>query len=291
MLLLLSMVVFLSVRAAGDPTLQLLGQTYTEEDYQRAHHLLGLDQPIYVQYARFLAGAVRGDFGTAVTSGQPVRLLLEQRLPNTLQLAFSAFALIAVFGVALGVLSAVRRDTVLDKLIKIFAVIGVGAPNFWIAIMLIMLLGGILRLLPTSGSGGLDHLVLPAFVLAWPGLAGMVRVVRSGMLEVLDSEYVKFARLKGLPERAVIYKHALKNAMLPALTFGGLSLAGLLNGSVVVEVVFGWPGIGRLMLQGIAERDVGIVQATVLTAGSFYVLMSLIVDILYGYLDPRITYR
>jgi peptide/nickel transport system permease protein len=291
MLLLLSMVVFLGVRATGDPALQLLGQTYTEEDYQRTRHLLGLDQPIWVQYEVFIRNAMHGDFGSAVTSGQPVRNLLLQRLPNTLQLAFSAFALVTIVGIALGVLSAVKRGTLLDSVIKVFAVLGVAAPNFWIAIMLIMLFGGILRLLPTNGSGGLDHLILPAFVLGWPGLAGMARVVRASMLEVLDSEYVKFARLKGLPEWLVVYKHALKNAMIPALTFGGLSLAGLLNGSVVVEVVFGWPGIGRLMLQGIAERDVGIVQATVLTAGLFYVVMSLVVDILYGYVDPRITYK
>jgi peptide/nickel transport system permease protein len=156
--------------------------------------------------------------------------------------------------------------------------------------MLILLFGAILGWLPTYGRGGIDHFLLPAFVLGWSAMAGMVRLGRSSMLDVLDSEYVKFARIKGLSERIVIYKHALKNAVIPLLTFSGLTLAGLLNGSVAVEVVFAWPGIGRLMLEGISRRDFPIVQATVLAAGFFYIFTALLVDILYAYVNPRIRY-
>ena len=214
-----------------------------------------------------------------------------QRLPATLQLAGVAFLLTIIVGIPLGVLSAVKRDSIFDHFGKFFAVLGIATPNFWIAIMLILLFGAILGWLPTFGKGGIDHYILPAFVLSWGGMAGIVRLVRSSMLDVLDSEYVKFARVKGLPEKMVVYKHALKNAVIPALTFSGLTLAGLLNGSVAVEVVFAWPGIGRLLLQGINQRDFPIIQATVMAAGLFYVVISLIVDILYAYVNPRIRYE
>jgi peptide/nickel transport system permease protein len=172
----------------------------------------------------------------------------------------------------------------------LFAVLGIATPSFWIAIMLVLLFGPILGWLPTFGRGGPSHFILPAFVLSWASMAGVVRLSRSSMLEVLDSEYVKFARIKGLRERVVIYKHAMKNAIIPVLTFGGLTLAGLLNGSVVIEVVFAWPGIGRLLLQGINQRDFPVVQATVLAAGAFYIVTALLVDILYAYVNPRIRY-
>jgi peptide/nickel transport system permease protein len=218
------------------------------------------------------------------------RDVLLERLPATLQLAAAAFVLSIAVGIPLGVLSAVKRDSILDNAGKLFATLGIATPNFWIAIMLILLFGAILGWLPTYGRGGIDHFLLPAFVLGWSAMAGMVRLGRSSMLDVLDSEYVKFARIKGLSERIVIYKHALKNAVIPLLTFSGLTLAGLLNGSVAVEVVFAWPGIGRLMLEGISRRDFPIVQATVLAAGFFYIFTALLVDILYAYVNPRIRY-
>ena len=194
-------------------------------------------------------------------------------------------------GIPLGIFSALKRDTFLDSFGKFFAILGIATPNFWIAIMLILLFGAILGWLPTYGRGGIDHFVLPAFVLGWSAMAGMVRLGRSSMLDVLDSEYVKFARVKGLAERLVVWKHALKNAVIPLLTFGGLTLAGLLNGSVAVEVVFAWPGIGRLMLEGITRRDFPIVQATIMAAGLFYIVTALLVDILYAYVNPRIRYE
>jgi peptide/nickel transport system permease protein len=290
-LLVLSLAVFLSVHLTGDPAQYLLGPEGTQEDYEQLKKNLGLDKPLPVQYALFLGNVVQGDFGVSHITGQPARETLMERFPATLELAGVAFLLTMLIGIPLGVVSAVKRDTIIDQFGKFFAVLGIATPHFWVAIMLILLFGAILGWLPTFGRGGIEHFILPAFVLSWGGMAGIVRLVRSSMLEVLDSEYVKFARVKGLPEQRVIYKHALKNAIIPALTFGGLTLAGLLNGSVAIEVVFAWPGIGRLMLQGISQRDFPIIQATVLAAGLFYIVISLIVDILYAYVNPRIRYE
>jgi peptide/nickel transport system permease protein len=290
-LLVLSLAVFLSVHLTGDPALYLLGPEGTQQDYDQLKKNLGLDKPLPVQYALFLGNVVQGDFGKSHITGQSARKTLLERFPATIELAGVAFLLTMAVGIPLGILSAVKRDTIIDQFGKFFAVLGIATPHFWVAIMLILLFGAILGWLPTFGRGGLDHFILPAFVLSWGGMAGIVRLVRSSMLEVLDSEYVKFARVKGLTENMVIYKHALKNAVIPALTFGGLTLAGLLNGSVAIEVVFAWPGIGRLMLQGINQRDFPIIQATVLAAGTFYIVISLIVDILYAYVNPRIRYE
>lgn len=289
-LLMLSLAVFLSVQLTGDPALYLIDPDATNEEYEQMKKNLGLDKPLYVQYGLFLSRIVRGDFGNSHITGRSARKTLLERFPATLQLAGAALALTVVVGLPLGILSAVKRDSLLDLFGKFFAVLGIATPNFWIAIMLVLLFGAILGWLPTYGRGGPSHFILPAFVLGWSSMAGMVRLVRSGMLEVLDSEYVKFARIKGLPETMVIYKHALKNAVLPVLTFSGLSLAGLLNGSVVIEVVFAWPGLGRLMLQAINQRDFPVVQATVLASGLFYIVIALLVDILYAYVNPRIRY-
>ena len=290
-LLVLSLFVFLSVHLTGDPAAYMLGPEDGREEYEKLREQLGLDRPMVVQYLDFLKDILRADFGTSHFLERPAREVLFERFPATVQLAGAAFGLTLLLGIPLGILSAVKRDSVFDIFGKFFAIVGIAAPNFWIAIMLIMLFGGILGWLPTFGRGGISHFVLPAFVLAWGSMAGMVRLGRSSMLEVLDSEYVKFARVKGLAEKVVVYKHALKNAVIPLLTFSGLTLAGLLNGSVAVEVVFAWPGVGQLMLQGIRSRDFPIVQATVLAAGFLYVATALIVDILYIYVNPRIRYE
>jgi peptide/nickel transport system permease protein len=289
-LLILSVAVFLSVHLSGDPALYLLGPESTDADYEQLKRNLGLDKPLPVQYWGFLQRVAVADFGRSTILGRPARDVLLERLPATLQLAGAAMLLTVIVGVPLGVLSAIKRGTILDTIGKFFAILGIATPNFWIAIMLVLLFGAILGWLPTYGRGGWRHFILPAFVLGWGGMAGMVRLGRSSMLEVLDSEYVKFARIKGLPERLVIIKHALKNALIPLLTFGGLTLAGLLNGSVAVEVVFAWPGIGRLMLEGISRRDFPVVQATVLASGFFYIITALVVDVLYAYVNPRIRY-
>jgi peptide/nickel transport system permease protein len=289
-LLILSLAVFLSVNITGDTAAYMIGPDQGRLEYEQIRAQLGLDRPLIVRYGDFLTDLLRADFGMSHFLERPARELLFERMPATLQLAGAAFALSVIVGVPLGVISAVKRDTFVDTFAKFFATLGIATPSFWIAIMLIMLFGAKLGWLPTYGRGGLDHFILPAFVLGWGSMAGMVRLGRSSMLEVLDSEYVKFARIKGLSERLVIYKHALKNAVIPLLTFSGLTLAGLLNGSVAVEVVFAWPGIGRLMLQAIHTRDFPVVQATVMAAGFFYIVTALLVDILYAYVNPRIRY-
>ena len=268
----------------------MLGPDQGRLEYEMMQKKMGLDRPMPVQYWNFLTNMAQLDFGKSHFLERPARDVLFERFPATLQLAGAAFVLALVMGIPLGILSAVKRDSVFDQFGKLFATLGIATPNFWIAIMLIMLFGAILGWLPTYGRGGPDHYILPAFVLGWSAMSGMVRLGRSSMLEVLDSEYVKFARIKGLKERMVIWKHALKNAMIPLLTFSGLTLAGLLNGSVAVEVVFAWPGIGRMMLQGIRTGDFPIVQAAVMASGLFYILTALFVDILYAYVNPRIRY-
>jgi peptide/nickel transport system permease protein len=288
--LILSLAVFLSVHLTGDPAAYLLGPEAGRQEYEQLKKNMGLDKPLPVQYGLFLTRVVQGDFGTSHIMGRSARNVLLERFPATLQLAGVAFALTIIVGIPLGILSAIKRDTPIDFFGKFFAILGIATPSFWVAIMLILLFGAILGWLPTYGRGGIRHFILPAFVLGWSSMAGVVRLARSSMLEVLDSEYVKFARIKGLSERLVVWKHALKNAVIPVLTFSGLTLAGLLNGSVAIEVVFAWPGIGRLMLQGINQRDFPVVQATVLAAGFFYIVTALLVDILYAYVNPRIRY-
>jgi len=289
-LLLLSLAVFLSVKVSGDPAVYMLGPDQGRLEYEMMQKQMGLDRPIVIQYWNFLTDIVRLDFGKSHFLERPARDVLFERFPATLQLAGAAFVLALAMGIPLGILSAVKRDSVFDQFGKLFATLGIATPNFWIAIMLIMFFGAILGWLPTYGRGGIDHFILPAFVLGWSAMSGMVRLGRSSMLEVLDSEYVKFARIKGLGESMVIWKHALKNAMIPLLTFSGLTLAGLLNGSVAIEVVFAWPGLGRMMLQGIRTGDFPIVQAAVMASGLFYILTALVVDILYAYVNPRIRY-
>ena len=287
----LSVVVFASVHLTGDPALYLLGPETTDETYAQMKKNLGLDRPLIIQYLSFANDVIHRDFGISTYSGRPARDILFERFPATLQLAGAAFVLSLLLGIPLGILSAVKRDTAFDNVAKLFAVIGISAPPFWLAIMLVLLFGGILGWLPTFGRGGISHFILPVSVLAWAGMAGYVRLASSAMLEVIDSDYVKFALVKGQRENSVIWKHALRNALIPMLTFAGLTLAGLLNGSIAVEVVFAWPGLGRLMLQGITSRDFPIIQATVLAAGFFYIFTSLVVDILYAYVNPRIRFE
>lgn len=290
-LLVLSLIVFFSVRLSGDPALFMLPpEAATAADYEQLKKNLGLDKPLAVQYVNYLKDALRGDFGISTVDRRPARELLFERLPATIQLATVGMALAILVGVPLGILSAVKRDSVFDTIGKFFAVVGMAAPQFWVAIMLILLFGAILKVLPTYGRGGPEHFILPAIVLAWSIMAGILRLGRSSMLEIMDSEFITFTRVKGLSEHLVLWKHALRNALIPLLTFSGISLAGLLNGAIIVEVVFAWPGIGRLLLDAVVARNFPVVQATVMVSGLFYIVTALIVDILYAYLDPRVRY-
>ena len=289
-LLVLSVVVFFGSELTGDMALALATADTTKEELEGIRRSLGLDKPAYVRFANYLGNALQGDLGTSGTQRRPVLDMLLERLPATIQLAAVGLLVAMILGIPLGILAAVKHNGIFDKLAKAFAVIGMSAPGFWVAIMLIFVFGVKLEVLPTFGKGGIDHYILPAFAISLFIMAGFMRLTRSSMLEVLDSEYVKFARIKGLNERLVIYKHALKNAIIPVLTFGGVSFAGLLNGAIVVEVVFAWPGLGRMMLDSIRQRDTTVILATILVSGFLYIVMATIVDILYAYVDPRIRF-
>ena len=289
-LLVLSVVVFFGAEQTGDLALVLSTADTTQEELEELREKLGLNKPAYQRYLAWAGKAVMGDLGDSGTKRRPVWDMLLERVPATLQLAGAGLLVAMAMGIPLGIIAALYRNSYIDRLCKVFAIVGMSAPQFWVAIMLIMLFAAQRKLLPAFGKGGIDHYILPAFSISLFIMAGFMRLTRSSMLEVLDSEFVKFARIKGLSERVVIYKHALKNAIIPVLTFGGVSFAGLLNGSIVVEVVFAWPGIGLLMLGGIRERDVNVILATVLTSGLLYIVLSTIVDLLYAYVDPRIRY-
>ena len=290
-LIVLSMVVFFGAELTGDIALAMATPDTTEAELEEIRRKFGLDRPAYERYGRYILNLAQGDLGVSGTSRRQVSAMMAERIPPTLQLAGVGLFVAMIVGIPLGVLAAVKRNTILDQLAKVFAIVGMSAPQFWVAIMLIMFFGAQLKWLPTYGRGGIDHYILPGIAISLFVMAGFMRLTRSSMLEVLDSEFVKFARIKGLQERLVIFKHALKNAIIPVLTFGGVSFAGLLNGAIVVEVVFAWPGLGRLMLDAIRERDTVVIMATILTSGFIYVFLSTVVDILYAYVDPRIRYQ
>lgn len=290
-LIVLSVVVFFGAELTGDIALAMATADTTAAELEEIRRKFGLDRPAYERYGRYILNLAQGDLGVSGTSRRQVSEMMAERIPPTLQLAAVGLFIAMMVGIPLGVLAAVKRDTILDQMSKLFAIVGMSAPQFWVAIMLIMFFGAQLKWLPTYGRGGIDHYILPGIAISLFVMAGFMRLTRSSMLEVLDSEFVKFARIKGLQERLVIFKHALKNAIIPVLTFGGVSFAGLLNGAIVVEVVFAWPGLGRLMLDAIRERDTVVIMATILTSGFIYIVLSTVVDILYAYVDPRIRYQ
>jgi len=253
-------------------------------------HHLGLDKPLPVQYAIYVKNVLHGDFGNSVLSRRPVTEHIWERLPATAELGFVAMFLSVLIGVPLGMYSAVRRGGALDSAARVFAVLGQSMPAFWLGLMLILIFAVVLGFLPAGGRGGIEHIVLPAFTLGYFTSAAILRLTRSAMLEVLGSDYIKFARLKGLPERVVLWKHGLKNALLPVVTFAVMLFVQFLGGAVVTETVFAWPGLGRLILESITTRDYPIVQAGVLVLSGLYLTGNLLVDFLYGYLNPRIRY-
>ncbi|MCY3709406.1 MAG: ABC transporter permease [Caldilineaceae bacterium] len=279
--------------APGDPARIGLGQVATSEDIERARAQLGLDDPLYIQYLRFLARMVTGDLGTSFITHEPVAGLILSRLPVTLQLTFMAMLLSTIVGVSAGVISAVRRNTVYDYLTLTAAVIGYCTPNFWLALLLIIIFSVNLRWLPSIGKQALDlkYVILPTLSLSAPLIAIIARLTRAGMLEVINSDYVRTARAKGLAERAVISRHALRNALIPVVTVLGLQLGSLLGGTVVVETIFSWPGIGWLLFSGISQRDYPVVQGVVLFYSVVFMFVTLAVDIGYSYLDPRVRYE
>jgi len=290
-LILLSVTIFLFVRVTGDPTVLLVEPGASQADLDALRHDLGLDRSLLVQYGTFVKGLLRGDFGKSFYYRTPVLELYLSRLPNSLLLAIAAMAFSLLIGIPSGIMAAVRVGGWWDSAGKLFALLGLSMPSFWVGLLLILFFSVYLGWLPSSGSGTVLHVLMPAFALGWYFAAAHMRLTRSSMLEVLGSEYVKLARLKGLPEMRVIAKHAFKNALIPVLTLAGINLVLMVNVAVVVETVFAWPGIGRLLYEGIAFRDFPVVQATVLLAGSMIVIVNLVVDLLYAVIDPRIRYE
>jgi ABC-type dipeptide/oligopeptide/nickel transport system permease component len=287
-LFLLSLTIFLFVRLTGDPASLLVEPGASEADMQAIRVLFGLDQPLWVQYWHFIASFVSGDLGQSFYYRTPVLELYFQRLPNSLILAATAMTFSLLIGIPSGILAAVRVGKFWDNAGKVFALMGLSLPSFWVGLVLILFFSVYLGWLPSSGSGTIWHLLMPAFALGWYFAAAHMRLTRSSMLEVLGSEYVKLARLKGLPEALVIGKHAFKNALIPVITLAGINLVVMINVAVVVETVFAWPGIGRLLYEGITFRDFPIVQGVVVIGGAMIVMVNLFVDILYALIDPRI---
>ena len=290
-LVLLSVMIFLIVRLTGDPTTLLVEPGASRGDIEALRAQLGLDRSLIVQYGSFMGKLLKGDFGQSFYYRTPVFDLYLSRLPYSLMLAGAAMAFSLIIGIPSGILAAVRVNGLWDSVGKLFALLGLSFPSFWVGLLLILFFSVYLGWLPSSGSGGVLHIIMPAFALGWFFAAAHMRLTRSSMLEVLGSEYVKLARLKGLPEALVIAKHAFKNALIPVLTLAGINLVLMVNVAVVVETVFAWPGVGRLLYEGIAFRDFPVVQATVLMNGAMVVVVSLVVDILYAVVDPRIRYE
>jgi ABC-type dipeptide/oligopeptide/nickel transport system permease component len=290
LLFVLALIIFALARVSGNPADLLLREDATQED--RAHLLraLGLDRPVHEQLYLFLAGAVRGDLGESIRYRKPAAEVFFERLPNTLQLLPLAMVGALVVAIPLGVLAAVYRGTIVDKISGAVAVLGIATPSFWLGIVLIYVFSIKLGLLPSSRMGGPSHYVLPAITLGLFLVAGMMRLVRSSLLEVMGSEFVKLARLKGLSQTVVIWKHCLRNALIPVTTLFGVYFALLITGAIVTETVFAWPGVGRLTYEAVIFRDYPLLQAVILLKGVIVLGVNLGVDILYAYLDPRVRY-
>jgi len=283
-----TLVTFLLLHLTGDPVGMMLPADATEAERARIIRLFGFDRPLPVQFIRFAAGAVRGDFGTSIRQGEPALALVVERLPATLELTLAAMAIAVLVALPAGLVSAARRGSLLDQGAMLVALIGQSVPNFWLGIMLILLFAVGLGWLPPFGRGGLANLVLPALTLSMYSMARTARLIRSGMLEVLSQDYIRTAHAKGLSERRVLLRHALKNALIPAVTVLGLDLAHLLGGAVITETIFAWPGVGRLIVSAIYARDYPIVQAGVFVVAIGYTGINLLVDMLYAWLNPRV---
>jgi peptide/nickel transport system permease protein len=287
-LLVLSVIIFIVCRLTGDPVVLMLPDDASYEDVVQLRTALGLDRPLPVQYWRFLKNAVQGDFGRSIKGQVPVLDLIKDRFPNSIKLGLVSLLITVVLAFPLGVIAAVKKGTAVDTLANLIAVLGQSLPQFWVGIVLIQVFAVYLRWLPVAGTGSLWHYILPGFTLGWFLVAGIMRLLRSSMLDVLDSEFVKLARIKGVPGWVVVWKHALKNAIMPVLTFAAIYLAILITGAILVETVFAWPGLGQLIYQGIVYRDFPVIQAVVLLTAVIVVSINFIVDIAYAYLDPRI---
>jgi len=284
----MSLLIFALVRLTGDPVDLMRTPSTTEAEIANIKNQWGLDKSYAEQYWLFVSGMARGDLGLSLIQRRPVTTMIGEALPNSLSLGVLAFVIGIGLALVLGVVAATHRDTWLDNGIKFLAVLGQALPGFWVAIVAIYIFAVYWHLLPTSGMGTPAHFVLPVLTLAFALLPGMMRLVRSSMLDVLGSEYVKLARIKGLPERTVIWKHALRNALIAPLTAAGAIFAGLITGTLILETVFAWPGVGRLMVTAVSGRDFPVVQGVTMMVAVVTLAVNLLVDVTYAYVDPRI---
>lgn len=285
-------IVFVTVRVVpGDPAQLMVGAQGTRQDVEALRHRFGLDRPLAAQYAGYLGEAVRLRFGDSLRLEEPAVQAVVQRLPATITLALSAMGLAVATSLPLGIVAAMARRSILDHAVAVVSLLGQSVPNFWLGIMFILVFARTLRWLPSGGIGGVAHLILPAVSLALLVIGVLTRLTRSGLVDVVHEDYVRTAYAKGLGTRPVIIRHALPNALIPVVTVAGLQLGHLLAGAVIVETVFAWPGVGRLLVDAISNRDYPIVQAAVLFITAGFILVNLLVDLSYAYLDPRIRYR
>ena len=287
-LLVVMTIVFMLSRLSGDPVQLLADISASEEQMEAIRKDLGLDKPLAVQWGTYVRDMFVFDLGESVTSRQPVRELIWQRLPNTLQLGFAAMAISIVIGLPIGIYAAVNRGTRWDGVARLFAVLGQSMPSFWLGVLLILVFAVVLGVLPPGGKESPQSIILPAVSMGYLTTAAIMRLTRSSMLDVLNAEYIKLARIKGLSETKVIWKHALKNSLIPVITFSVVLFTLFLGAAVVTETVFAWPGLGSLILDGVRTRDYPLIQGGVVVFSAIYILANLLVDILYGYLDPRI---
>jgi peptide/nickel transport system permease protein len=287
----ISLLLFLMLRSLpGDPAQVLAGQMATPEEVENIRHQLGLDQPLYKQYILFLGRLARLDLGRSARTQNPVIQEVWARLPNTLLLAVVAITLACLFGIPAGIISAVRPYSWIDYLVTSMGLFGISMPVFWLGLMLVVIFSVILQWLPAGGTGSWKNVIMPSFTLASFVVAFIARMTRSTMMETLSQDYVTTARSKGLKEEVVVIKHALKNALIPIITVVGLQFGLLLGGAVLTETVFAWPGIGRLIVDSILARDYPMIQGVILIFGLLYIVVNLLVDLIYAYVDPRIRY-
>ncbi|HHU30268.1 MAG: ABC transporter permease [Bacillota bacterium] len=287
----ITILVFILVRLSGDPMDLIRTPTSTEEEIARLKEYFGLDKSYPEQLWIYLNSLFRGDFGTSIIKRQPVIDMIKAALPNTIKMGLPSFIIAMSLALVLGVLAATKRDSLLDNGVKLLAVLGQALPGFWVAVMLVLLLSVKFRLLPVAGMGTLKHYVLPVGTMVFFMLPGMMRLVRSSMLDVLDSEYIKLARIKGLPDRKIIWKHALRNAFIAPLTSAGMLFASLITGAVITEIIFNWPGMGRLAVEAVQARDFPVVQAITIIVASMVLGMNILVDITYAIVDPQIRFQ
>ncbi len=287
----ISLIVFALSRVAGDPIAAILDDETGKEQIELLRKEWGLDKPLHVQYFTYMKRLLTGDLGTSFKWDRPVAELIVEKLPATIQLSGFALLITAVIAFPVGVLSAVKKDSIFDTAGKMFAILGQSAPTFAVGLIAMWIFAVQFGVLPTSGRGGISHMLLPGFALGYYNVAAIMRLTRSSMLDVLDTEYVKLARIKGIPEWKIIWKHCFRNALIVPITFFSLIGAVLITGSVVIETVFAWPGVGQLVIQSIVAKDHITVQAIVMLFALLYIGINIVTDVAYAYVDPRIRYN